>query len=186
MGAATGPPLFQEVRMARQMNCCLGMRGLIAAGLLLGAAALLTFGDRGLPAADAGAKQKSFTKVSATATKPDADGKQVVTVTMTIEGPWYAYANPVGLEDLEGAQTTVTIASKTGKLEDVKIEYPPGKLKKDAVVGSYKIYEDKVAIKGTVRRAKGDTGPLNVTVKYMNCNPKGVCLPPETVKLTVD
>jgi thiol:disulfide interchange protein len=159
------------------------LRTAVAAGLLVAAAALLGLG---VVPADAGAKSKSVTKVTAAATKPDADGKQVVTVTLTIESPWYAYANPVGLEDLEGAQTTVKIASKTGKLADVKIEYPAGKLKKDNLVGSYKVYEDKVSIKGTVRRAQGDTGPLEVTVKYMTCNPKGVCLPPETVKLNVD
>lgn len=160
------------------------VRGALAAGLLVVGAALLAIGV--MPAADAGAKSQSVTKVTATATKPGADGTQVVTVTLNIEKPWYAYANPVGLEDLEGAQTTVKIASKAGKLAAVKIDYPPGDLKKDTIVGSYKVYHDKVAIKGTVRRAPGDTGPLEVTVKYMTCNPKGVCLPPETVKLKVD
>jgi len=163
----------------------LRQRRVIAVVFLSGLTALIA-GGAGRLSAQAGKKELSPTKVTATATKPDADGQQVVTVTMTIESPWYAYANPVGLEDLEGAQTTVKIASKAGKLEDVKIEYPPGKLKKDTLVGNYKVYEEKVSIKGTVRRAKGDTGPLDVTVKYMTCNPKGVCLPPETAKLTVE
>ena len=40
------------------------------------------------------------------------------------------------------------------------------------------------AVQGLILRAKGDTGPLDVTVKFMNCNDK-TCLPPETVPLTV-
>jgi thiol:disulfide interchange protein len=149
--------------------------------LLLGVAAValgvqLDTGDKGQP--------KSKVKVNATATKPDDQGRQTVTVTLDIEKPWYAYGNPVGNEEFEAAQTTVAIASKN-KLESVKVEYPPAKEKKDPVIGTYRIYEDKVAIKALVQRAKGDAGPLQVTVKFMTCHPKGQCLPPETVKLEV-
>jgi hypothetical protein len=157
----------------------------LAAGALLLGALVLTLGPVGTPRADAG-KKKSYTKVTAKASKPDADGKQKVTITMEIEKPWHAYANPVGLPDLEPAQTEVKIASKDGKLEEVKIQYPRGKEEKDSVVGNYRIYEEKVTITGLVRRAKGDTGPLEVTVKYMTCSSvTKQCLPPETVKLTV-
>jgi thiol:disulfide interchange protein len=173
---------FKEVRMAQ---ASFGRRGRlpVAAALLLGALAL-ALGSTAAPRAAAGTK-KTYTKVTAKATKPDAEGRQTVTVTMAIEKPWHAYANPVGLPDFEGNRTEVKIASKGGKLEDVKIQYPRGKEEKDAVVGNYRIYEDKVTITGQVRRARGDTGPLEVTVKYVTCNPKGQCLPPETVKLTV-
>jgi DsbC/DsbD-like thiol-disulfide interchange protein len=164
-----------------------GRRGrlLTAAALLLGALAL-TLGPVGTPQADAG-KKKSYTKVTAKATKPDADGRQKVTITLEIEKPWHAYANPVGNEDLDPAKTEVKIASKGGKLEEVKLKYPRGKEEKDKVVGNYWIYEDKVTITGLVRRAKGDTGPLEVTVKYMTCNSvTKICLPPEEKKLTVE
>ena len=40
-------------------------------------------------------------------------------------------ANPVGNPDQESAATTVTIAGKT-KPKDVKVDYPKGKLVKDA------------------------------------------------------
>ena len=163
----------------------LGRRGrlLTAAALLLGALGL-TLGPVGTPQADAG-KKKSYTKVTAKASKPDADGLQKVTVTLDIEKPWHAYANPVGNRDLEEAATLVRITSKGGKLEDVKIQYPPGKEEKDKIVGAYRIYEDKVTITGLVRRAKGDTAPLEVAVRYMTCHPKGQCLPVEVVKLSV-
>jgi DsbC/DsbD-like thiol-disulfide interchange protein len=165
------------------MRAILSLRGparLVAAALLLGAVALVA--GHG-PSAEAGGKKKSYVKLSATATKPDDDGRQEVTITMEIEKPWYAYANPVGLEDLENAQTKVKLSAK-GKLEDVKVEYPAGKVKVDGT-SKYNIYEDKVAIKAKVRRARDDASPLTVTVTYMTCNPKGVCLPPETVKLMV-
>ncbi|MCI0464893.1 MAG: protein-disulfide reductase DsbD N-terminal domain-containing protein [Gemmataceae bacterium] len=155
-----------------------GLVHLLPAALLLGAVAL-TAG----PAVEAGGK-KSHTKVTATSTKPDSEGRQTVTVTLEIDEGWYAYANPVGNEDLEQAQTTLKFTSKT-KLEEVKIEYPKGKLKVDGKERYY-TYADKVTIKAHVRRARGDTGPLDLSVKYMNCNVKGLCLPPETVKLKVE
>jgi hypothetical protein len=40
--------------MARQMNCCPGVRGLIAAGPLLIGALVLGLGSSGLPTAEAG------------------------------------------------------------------------------------------------------------------------------------
>ncbi len=129
-------------------------------------------------------KSDSVAKVTATAGKPDAAGKQVVTVTMKLEKGWHAYANPVGLDDLKPAQTVVTVTGKE-KPQDVKVDYPPGKLIKDKVVGDYKVYEDKVEIKAIVTRAKGDTGPLEVTVKFQACNDK-TCLLPATVKVTVN
>lgn len=134
-------------------------------------------------AAQGGTKSESKVKASATADKAGADGKQVVTITLAIDKGWHAYANPVDLQDLTDAQTTVTVTGK-GKPEVVKIDYPAGKLKKDAVVGDYKVYEDRVEIKATVRRANGDTNPLDVAVKLQVCSER-TCLQPSTVKLTV-
>jgi hypothetical protein len=129
----------------------------------------------------------SVVKVTATADKPDADGKQSVTITLMIDKDWHTYANPVGNEDLESTQTVVTIGAKV-KPTEVKIDYPKGKLIKDSVVGNYSIYEDKVTIKATVRRAKGDTSPLEVSVKISACidTPKlKKCLTQATVKVSV-
>ncbi len=39
-------------------------------------------------------------KATATADKPDADGKQTVTITLNIEKPWHLYANPVEVKEL--------------------------------------------------------------------------------------
>jgi DsbC/DsbD-like thiol-disulfide interchange protein len=128
-------------------------------------------------------KSDSVVKVTATATKPDGDGKQTVTVTLAHDSGWHTYANPVGQDDLANAQTMVTINAKT-KPEDVKVEYPAGKLVKDKVVGDYNVYHDKVTIKAAVKRAKGDTSPLEVSVKFQACTEKQ-CLVPATVKLTV-
>jgi hypothetical protein len=135
------------------------------------------------PAVHAQPKSSSVVKVTATADKPGDDGKQVITITITPEKPWHVYANPVGNVDLVDAQTTVTISGK-GKPEVVKIEYPAGTVVKDKVVGDYKVYDAKVTIKATIKRAKGDTEKVNVAVKLQACTDK-TCLMGETVKLTV-
>ena len=128
-------------------------------------------------------KSDSVVKTTAEAAPPDAEGKQVVTVTMEIESGWHTYANPVGQDDLASVQTTVTVTGKT-KLTNVKVEYPAGKEIDDKVLGKYRIYEDKVEIRATVKRMPDDKNPLEVTVKFQSCTEKQ-CLLPATVKLKV-
>jgi uncharacterized protein YyaL (SSP411 family) len=139
------------------------------------------------PAAKSGGAKKSDSVVKITAkaepAKPGDDGKQVVTITLTIDKGWHLYANPPGMEDLEAVMTKVSVSSKK-ELQDVKVEYPEGKEINDPAVGKYKVYEDEVKIKATVQRAAGDTGPLEVTVKFQSCNDKQ-CLLPATRKVTV-
>jgi thiol:disulfide interchange protein len=126
-------------------------------------------------------KSVDAVKVKATAGKPDADGKQVVTLELQIAPKFYIYANPVGNEIVESAQTTVTLTGK-GKLE--KVEYPPGKVKKEKTTGDLKIYKDKVTIKATVQRAKGDKGALELGIKVQACD-ESRCLLPGTIKVSV-
>jgi DsbC/DsbD-like thiol-disulfide interchange protein len=132
------------------------------------------------PARAGGKKDESQAKFSATTTKPDKDGVQKVTIKMEINSGYYAYANPVLNEDLEPTQTVVKIAG----VKKADVVYPAGKKKLDQNV-SYMIYEGTVEITATVTRAVGETGPLDVTVKYSVCSLKGFCLPPEQVKLQV-
>jgi DsbC/DsbD-like thiol-disulfide interchange protein len=152
------------------------LRHLLVAGLL-GLTALFVSGPF-----TSGQEKKSEVKVEATAEKPDAAGNQVILITLDIEKGWHTYANPVENESLTDAQTIVKITGKTPP-EKVGTEYPAGKLKVDPV-GDFRIYEGKVTIKAMVTRAKGDTDPLQVTVKYQVCNDK-TCKPPATVKLEV-
>jgi hypothetical protein len=126
-------------------------------------------------------KSDSVVKAKASASKPDGEGKQVVTITLEIESPFHLYANPVGNEDLATNQTTVTI---TGQAKSIKVDYPPGKTKKDKVLGDYKIYEGKVTIKATVQRGKGETGALSAGIKIQACDDKR-CLLPATIKVPV-
>jgi len=103
---------------------------------------------------------------------------------LKIEKGWHVYANPSGYD--AATPTEVTVSSKT-KPKEVKVEYPEGKEIKDSIGEmkfSYKVYEDKVSIKATVERAAGDTGPLEVTVKFQSCNDKQCLLPAtKTVKV---
>jgi hypothetical protein len=126
-------------------------------------------------------------KVVVTADKPDADGKQTVTISLTPDKPWRIYANPNGFKDKELAQaaTAVTIAAKS-KPKVIKIDFPTGKLIKDKDIGDYRVYADKVEIKAQVRRAKGDAEKLEVSVYFIaeNYNAKS-CLLPANVKSTI-
>jgi DsbC/DsbD-like thiol-disulfide interchange protein len=127
-------------------------------------------------------KSDTVVKGEARAEKIADDGTQVVKINLTIDKGWHLYANPVGNEDLAENQVTASVKSKN-KLQDVKVEYPAGTLVKDKTVGDYKVYEGTVTIKATVRRAKGDVEPLDVTVKLQACS-KTQCLLPATITLT--
>jgi len=134
------------------------------------------------PVAAQAAKSDSVVKIAPTAEKPDADGKQVVTLKLTIEDGWHLYANPIP-KDFPGVPVEVKFAGKT-KPATFKVEYPEGKEIKDATTGNYKVYEGAAELKLTVQRAKDDTGPLELTVKLQACTDKK-CLLPATVKVSV-
>lgn len=131
-----------------------------------------------------GKKSDSEVKITAAATKPDAAGKQVLTVTMVHNKGWHTYANPIDNADFEANKTVVAVNAKV-KPVSVKIDYPSGKVHKDKIVGDYKVYEDKVDIRAIVQRAQGDTSPLEVSVRIIACHDKGICLLPAQVKLSV-
>jgi uncharacterized protein YyaL (SSP411 family) len=128
-------------------------------------------------------RSDAVVKATATADKPGADGKQTVKIKLVVDKAWHIYANPVGNQDLDSAETKVSISGKV-KPKGVTVDYPKGTVIKDMLVGNYTVYEGTVEIKATVERAPGDTGPLEVTVKFQACNEK-TCLLPGTVKLTV-
>jgi uncharacterized protein len=130
-----------------------------------------------------GKKSDSKVKITASADKPDANGKQTVTITLNIDAGWHTYANPPGPADFAGIPTEVTISAEK-KPKKVAVDYPKGKLVKDPKQGDYRVYEGKVTIKAVVERAKGDASPLDVKVKIQACN-ENSCLFPATVKLAV-
>src|SRR5260370_2346622 len=108
---------------------------------------------------DGGASAKKV-KVQPSAGKPDAMGNQVISVNLKILPGWHIYANPVNSnqENINKNKTILSLSSKV-KLEALKIDYPPGTLKKDGE-NQYKIYEGDVTIRAAIRRGRGDTGPL--------------------------
>ncbi len=157
----------------RHLTTCLFAGTALAACLLLGSAHA------------GGKKSDAEVKVSVVAAKPDGAGKLVITIELDINKGWHIYSNPVGNDDLAAAQTEVKVTGKT-KPASVKIDYPKGQIIDDKVLGvKYGVYEDKIAIKATVQRADGDTGPLEVSVKFQACNDKGSCLFPATVRKMV-
>jgi DsbC/DsbD-like thiol-disulfide interchange protein len=127
-------------------------------------------------------KSEAVVKVEASATKPDADHRQTITVKISIDKPWHLYANPVP-EDFPGIPTSLTVEAN-GKNIDAKTEYPRGKLMKDKTLGDYHVYEDEVKIQTVIQRSKDDTTPLTIIVKVQACSDKQ-CLLPGTVKVRV-
>ena len=133
----------------------------------------------------AGGKSDSKVKATATATKLGADGKQTVTITLDIEKGWHIYANPVGFKKFADNATDVTFKAKDKVVADV--QYPVGKLKmdmdgKDTI--EYRIYEGRVVLQAQLKRAPGDTSPLQISIDVNACD-KTTCLFTGTVKLTV-
>jgi Disulphide bond corrector protein DsbC len=131
--------------------------------------------------ADAGGKSDSKVKASAVATKPDADGKQMVTITLEIEKGFYVYANPANNELLEGAELRLKFTAKEKVKADVK--YPAGK-----TIGTkremFDVNEGTVKIEASLKRNNGDTSPLTLRIDYVPANGVG-CFLPETIKLTL-
>jgi hypothetical protein len=156
-------------------------RSVLASWAILGSAFVIY--ETGLVHAQA-KKSDSEVELSAVATKPDATGKQVITVTLLHHKDWHTYANPVGNPDFANNKTVVTVFAK-GKQVDAKVDYPTGRVIKDKIVGDYKVYDNKVDIKATIQRAQGDNGPLEISVRILACNEKGICLLPATVKKPV-
>jgi Disulphide bond corrector protein DsbC len=130
-------------------------------------------------------ESKDAVKITATCDKPDADGKQNVTITIDILANWHLYANPVKNDMMVDSQTIVKIAASGKKLDDAVIKYPQGKEKKDAMVGNYDIYEGKIEIKAAVKRAKDDATPLDISVQLSACD-DSKCLLPSTIKVKPD
>lgn len=118
--------------------------------------------------------------VKATASKIGADGTQTITLNLTIEKGWYIYANPVGNEDFKGNETTVKVISKPAPAE-VKTNYPAGQ-KYD----TYNVYKEQVTLTTVVRRAAGDTAPLQLSIHVNSCSSDSmICLLPGEIKVTV-
>jgi DsbC/DsbD-like thiol-disulfide interchange protein len=133
-----------------------------------------------------GKKSDSVVKVTATPEKPDAGGKQIVSLKIEVNKGWHIYANPVGDATLEPNATTVKVSGK-GKPKLIRVDYPEGKLKQESIektTVAYKVYEGTVTIKATVQRAANDREPLSFAIELNACK-EGKCLMPGTVRLTV-
>jgi hypothetical protein len=128
-------------------------------------------------------KMTPVVKAAATSTKPDSEGRQAITIQLEIKEGHRILANPVQCDDLVSVQTRVTVVS-ADKLQDVKIEYPPGK--RMTVLGDliFYIYEGKIEIKAFVKRMAGDAAPLDITVTCFPRNDLKTFLP-VTIKLQI-
>jgi hypothetical protein len=112
-------------------------------------------------------------KVTATATKPNAEGKQTLIITLQIEKGSALFANPVNHnnEFLDANKLTVKIVAK--EQINYALQYPLGKTRGDGM-DKYDIYEGTVIIQAQVTRAKGDVSPLLVRIRFLGYSYQGV------------
>jgi uncharacterized protein len=143
--------------------------GLLAAGSAVKAAELT--------------KSEEVVKVTAQAGKPNADGTVPITITLDIEADWHVYANPVKNDTFELSQTRVTVDK--AKADEIKVEYPKGKVIADPQLGNFNVYQGTVTITATVPRPKEDSVLVKVKVAACNEGPKPRCLPPSTIPVEV-
>ena len=149
-------------------------------GWVLLLAGLFTLaGLSALALAQGAKKSESVVRAKVAAAKPDADGKQVLTVTLIMDKDWHTYANPVP-KDFPGEPTLLLVSR--AKAEDVTVDTPKGD-RQATPPSATTVYDDTVDIKVTVKRAK-DAGPLELQVKVQACSDKQ-CLLPSTLKLNV-
>jgi DsbC/DsbD-like thiol-disulfide interchange protein len=154
----------------------------LTGAILLAAIVLVAVGGGSAPAAQD--KDDPLIKVTAKSDKVDKDGWQVISIKMDVDKDWHAYANPVQHPGYEANKTLVKVTSAK-KLDDVKVDFPKGVRQVDGADTFY-VYKGSVEIEAKVKRAAGDGGALEVTVKYVLCSDKeGVCLPQKSVVLTV-
>ena len=128
-------------------------------------------------------RSDSVVKAGATASRPDVHGVQVISIDLEIEKGWWIYANPVNhdKEFLDPARTKVVIKTKMKSLSSVK--YPGGRTLKDEF-DRFDVFEGKLKIEATVKRAAGDTGPLDIEI-HVNAFNRSLLLVPGVVRLTV-
>jgi DsbC/DsbD-like thiol-disulfide interchange protein len=94
-----------------------------------------------------------------------ADGTQTLLVRLKIDDGWWIYANAAGNREESGTETSVQIV-RDNQVLPMTASYPAGTEIVAPDVGNFRIYTGEVQIQAKVRRAKGDTLPLRVTVFY--------------------
>jgi uncharacterized protein len=108
-----------------------------------------------------------------------APGKDEIVLTFDVDKPWHIYANPVGNESLESAQTTVKILSKDAA--KVCVDYPAGK-EREIQGTKWRSYEGTFEIRATVCRDAKATCPLEIEVRVQAVDDDS-CLLPETIRV---
>lgn len=129
-------------------------------------------------------KSDSVVKIEPAAGPIDRDGRQQLSVKLTIDPSWHLTANPAQNEIYKASQVRFSIAGQK-PFKDLQISYPPGKEMLDADSGErFRGYEGEVVLRATVQRDIGDTGPLEMTLFLQACQ-GNKCLASATVKRTI-
>ena len=143
----------------------------IAVGCIMLAFFFLVQHERVSVAGERPTKSSDVVTISVSSEKPDADGKQKISITLTIAPTYHIYANPVENEILTSVQTIVRVTSEQ-ELREAKVTYPAGKMIKVGNVETFRIYEGKVAFNANIVRNKQDSSPLEIVAMVHATNEK--------------
>ena len=118
-------------------------------------------------------RSDSKVKASASASKIDGDGKQIVTVTLDIQKGWLLYANPVKFTFGDGKMDSEFVTFFKMNRTQVFVEpkekvtylarYPSGKTKVDGK-DRFSVYEGRVVIPVHLERMPGEASPLRIKI----------------------
>lgn len=163
-----------------------GLRPLAWVGAIVVACVLANGSDMSPERERLAKTSEAVVKVDAISERPDASGKTAIRVKLTIQSGWHLAPNPAPAST---ASPPTTIALVTGKKQDVRVQYPPGRTVYEPNLRTNIVaYVDEVVIPVSVTRASGDTGPLELSVRFQACchlPNQGKCLMPAEVRVAV-
>lgn len=144
-------------------------------GIALGATGLLLTASAG----DGLMRSDSKVKITVEASKPDASGKQTITLAIQVEKGWHIHANPVNNKGLEANKTTVAVYA--GKKEvAAKVDYPAGTTEKMGDE-SLSVYTGLVKVPVYLTRDGDAKEPLTFIVRVSACDDSRCLLPGEVL-----
>jgi hypothetical protein len=123
---------------------------------------------------------EELVKAQAVATRPDVKNQRVLTIMLAIKKGYHIIGNPVGCEELKGAETVVRV-SAGGKPVAADVKYPLGKRQtlevSNAAALEWRTYEGTVTIRATFHVGREDASPQEVEVWSWPRSARRVCLP---------
>lgn len=108
---------------------------------------------------------------------------QLIDIDLTIDAPWYIYANPVGSADLRASQTVVKVTVGDDPVE-AEVTYPDGERVTDVLTGPYAVYKKSAKIGVKLPAETTADAAVKIRIQLVACQ-EGRCLLPSTLTAEV-